>query len=77
MGAVRQYYSRLSSKEVSKKSSVDALKVNDIILTSHSEDFIVMRDAIVEEANKNKDFLNRVNEVYNKVGYYKKIIKLL
>ncbi len=77
MGAIKQYYSRMNCEEILKKSAVDALKVNDIILTSHPEDFIVMRDAIVKEANKNEKFLERVNKVYNKILYYKKIINLL
>ena len=76
MGAIRQYY-RLDHKEVPKRAAVDALKVNDIILTSHPEDFIVMRDAIIKEANKNEKFLERVDEAYKKILYYKKIINLL
>ena len=78
MGAIRQYYSKLnSSEEIFKKAAVDALKVNDIILTSYPEDFIIMRDAIIEGANKNGKFLERVNEACKKVLYYKKIINLL
>ena len=77
MGAMKRYYPKLTSEEALKKTCINALIVNDILLSSHPDDFIVMRDAIIKKANKNKKYLKLVNEAYNKVLHYKKVINLL
>ncbi len=73
MGALKEYY----NKKDKRKLAIDALKVNDIILTSNTKDFILMRNAILEEAHKSKQIKDKIDESYKRIIYYKKIIGLI
>lgn len=73
MGAVKEYYSGTNLEQ----TAVDAVKTNDILLISHPETFLPMRNSILKSAVKNKKILNKIDESYKRVLHYKKIIKLI
>ncbi len=73
MGAIKEYYGTHSPE----KAAVDAVRVNDIILISHPETFLVMRDAIVKEAKKDANLRMKIDESLEKILMFKKIIGLI
>ena len=73
MGAIKEFY----GKDYVKKAACKAVMTNDIILISHPETFIPMRDAIVKKALNNIKMKLKIENSYNKILKLKKKIKLL
>ncbi len=63
MGAVRQFY----GENYVKKAAVDAAYANDIILISHPETFIPMRDAIMKKAERDKGLVEKIDESLERI----------
>jgi len=70
MGAIREYYGSHSPE----KAAVEAARANDIILISHPETFLVMRNAIIKEAEKDENLRRKIEESYERVNLVKNII---
>ncbi len=73
MGAIKQFYGFTSVE----KAAIDAIKANDIILISHPDTFVFMRNAIFEEAKKSWEMRKVVNNRYKRIIKYKKKIGLI
>jgi beta-N-acetylhexosaminidase len=71
MGAIQQFYSKTDTS-----LPLDALQANDILLTSHPEHFLDMKNSIMDAA-KNKTTMQRIDEAYKKILRYKRILKIL
>ena len=54
--------------------AIAAVKVNDIILNSHPETFEIMVNAITKQAKKDPKLAKKINESYEKILHFKKII---
>ncbi|MBN1377347.1 glycoside hydrolase family 3 protein [Candidatus Woesearchaeota archaeon] len=77
MNAIKDYYSGLKPEKKPEKAALDALITNDILLISHPETFIVMRNAILKKVETNTEIRKKIEESYKKIIKYKKIIGLL
>ncbi len=73
MGSIRDYHGFTSLG----KAAVDALKANDILLISHPDTFIFMRDAVLNAAKEYREIREMVNDRYKRILKYKKKIGLI
>lgn len=73
MGSIRDFHGFQSYG----KAAIDALKANDILLISHPDTFIFMRDAILGAAKEYREIKEMVDDRYKRVLRYKKKIGLI
>jgi len=70
MMAISEFYGKKSPGNV----AVEAVKVNDILLISHPNTFKIMVNAIMRAAKKDKKLAKKIDESYEKILHFKKII---
>lgn len=73
MNAVRKFYGGLCPE----RAALDAVMANDIILVSHPEMFIPMRNTILEAAEENREIEEKVNDSYGRIIEHKNKIGIL
>ena len=70
MGAIKEFY----GQNYEEKIAPDAFLANDLLLISHPEKFIIMRDAIFKFVQGNKKNQSELEESYQRILKFKKLI---